>query len=298
MNAPFSIRLDGFEPGRLWSLWDMQRFYADRLSNVWSILASHQAGFSAKKFSESDLLNPAFKSALNESIKDIKRELHDIGVLPASHQVERIEKQLRWIGKKYRGAPTRVKPEMLAQMFDELGNRIVDALKGRFALLMSEEEAELFNPLDPLFGNEVATKFSSIAYEIDESAKCLALGRSTASAFHSIRSLEAAIRALSRCLSIPDPTRAADRNWGAMLKKISAEIERRWPGTSNRMSGDGEFFDGAYAALAAMQNPYRNSTMHLDQKYTPDEAHHIMEIVKGFMKKIASRMDEDGQPLA
>lgn len=276
----------------------MQRFYADRLSNVWSILAGHQAGFSSRKFSESDLLTPAFKSAMNESISYIKRELHDMGVLSASHQIERIEDQLRWIGKTYEGLPTRIKPELLARMFDELGNRIVDALKGRFALLMSEEEAELFDPLNPLFGDEVATKFSSIVYEIDESAKCLALGRSTASAFHSIRSLEAAIRAISRCLSIPDPTRAADRNWGAMLKKINAEIERRWPGSSNRISGDGAFFDGSYAALAAMQNPYRNSTMHLDQKYTLDEAHHIMEIVKGFMKKIALRMDEDGQPLA
>jgi hypothetical protein len=64
------------------------------------------------------------------------------------------------------------------------------------------------------------------------------------------------------------------------------------------MSGDGEFFDNAFAALAAMQNPYRNSTMHLDQKYTSEEASHIFEVVGGFMKKLASRMDEDGLPLA
>jgi hypothetical protein len=63
-----------------------------------------------------------------------------------------------------------------------------------------------------------------------------------------------------------------------------------------RSGGDGELFETAYAALAGMQNPWRNSTMHLDQVYTPDDARHILEIVGGFMRKLASRMDENGDP--
>jgi len=35
-----------------------------------------------------------------------------------------------------------------------------------------------------------------------------------------------------------------------------------------------------------MQNPWRNATMHLDQKFTDEEARHIFEIVKGFMRKL------------
>jgi hypothetical protein len=187
-------------------------------------------------------------------------------------------------------------PDLWLRMYHELYNRMQDELKAVLFLVISE--VKYYNQNEPLFGQDVADKFPSANYDIKEAGKCYALERSTASAFHSIRSLEAAIRALSRCLGIPDPTRAADRNWGAMLKKLSAEIERRWPGSSNRMSGVGEFFDSAYAALSAMQNPYRNSTMHLDQKYTLDEASHIIEIVKGFMKKIALRMDDGGLPLA
>ena len=52
------------------------------------------------------------------------------------------------------------------------------------------------------------------------------------------------------------------------------------------------------ATFAAMQNPYRNATMHLDQKYTEEEAKHVFEIVKGFMTKLASRCDENGDPKA
>lgn len=38
--------------------------------------------------------------------------------------------------------------------------------------------------------------------------------------------------------------------------------------------------------------------MHVEKKYTDDEAEHIFSAVKGFMKGLASRMDEDGFPLA
>jgi hypothetical protein len=74
-------------------------------------------------------------------------------------------------------------------------------------------------------------------------------------------------------------------------------MDRRWP-SSHRLDGDGRYFEEAYAVLSAMQNPYRNATMHLDQKYTPEVARHIFEIVGGFMRKLSSRMDEDGLPLA
>jgi hypothetical protein len=41
-----------------------------------------------------------------------------------------------------------------------------------------------------------------------------------------------------------------------------------------------------------------NPTMHVESKYTDEEAEHIFIAVRGFMKKLASRMDESGQPLA
>jgi hypothetical protein len=64
------------------------------------------------------------------------------------------------------------------------------------------------------------------------------------------------------------------------------------------MSGDGKIFDEIYGALSGMQNPYRNATMHLDQKYTCEEAGHILEAVKGLMARLAARMNENGEPFA
>ena len=80
--------------------------------------------------------------------------------------------------------------------------------------------------------------------------------------------------------------------------KFQDKIEAKWPKSTGRMDDEAKFFDSVIGSLAAMQNPYRNSTMHFDAKYTQDEAEHISLLVKGIMSKIASRMDEDGLPLA
>jgi hypothetical protein len=179
--------------------------------------------------------------------------------------------------------------------FEDIERTLGREFKIPTVLILNRDEASLFKPPFPLFGQTVADKFPGVTYEIDEAAKCLALGRATASVFHSIRCLEAAIEALSRCLGIPDPTKAADRSWFKLLAAMKAEIDRRWP-PSQLPGDDARFFGEAHAALAAMQNPWRNATMHLEQKYTPDEARHILGMVEGFMKKLASRMDENGEP--
>jgi hypothetical protein len=163
---------------------------------------------------------------------------------------------------------------------------------------LDSSKAAFYDPSEPLFGADVDKKFPSISYEIDQSGKCYACDLSTASAFHSIRSMEAGIRAIARCLGIPDPTKGKDRNWSNVSASIKLKMDQLWPPSTGRMSGDGQLFDKMYGAIAGMQNPYRNETMHLEAKYDAPEALHIFELVKGLMQKIASRMDELGEPKA
>lgn len=186
--------------------------------------------------------------------------------------------------------------ENLRKTLDRTLSRIPDELGGRAFFALNPRDHGYFVDPDP-FGPTVSSQFPSADYDISEAAKCLALGRSTASAFHSIRCLEITIRAIARCLDIPDPTKPAERNWGKILTAINQEMTRRWS-TSDRMHGDGQLFEEFHAALAAMRNPWRNATMHLDQKYTQEEARNLFEVVSGFMKSLASRCDEMGSPKA
>jgi hypothetical protein len=115
-----------------------------------------------------------------------------------------------------------------------------------------------------------------------------------------MRAMEIGIRAVAACIGIPDPTKAAERNWGKVLENIKKEVERRstTKPTAAWNGGDRAFFEDVYVSLDAVRVAWRNTTMHVETKYTDDEAEHIFVAVKGFMKKLARRMDEDGEPKA
>jgi len=186
----------------------------------------------------------------------------------------------------------------LTDEYNDIRLRLSDELSLVNMFVVEAGKERYLEPENPLFGAEVDERFPSVAYDVEECFKCSALGRSTASAIHAIRCLEVAIGAMAHCLGIADPTRVPDRSWQGLLHAFKDEIDRRWPGRSVRLAGDGEFFHDAYAALVAMQNPWRNSAMHLDQKYTDEEALHIIDTLRRFMKTLARRMDETGEPRA
>lgn len=212
--------------------------------------------------------------------------IEEIGLTHSAKKARKISQQTTFNGYT---------AQHFAVAIDELQERIKDELEDGYFLHLSKDEVKFFEPKEALFGKLAETNFPSIAYEIDEAAKCLALGRSTASVFHLMRTLEVGIGAIRQSLNLPDPIKPSDRNWGNILKKIKDGIDHK-PATWK--TGDKELFEEAYASLDAVRAAWRNSTMHIENKYNPEEAEHIYTVVKGFMKKIASRMDEHGQPLA
>src|ERR1700730_16644282 len=164
--------------------------------------------------------------------------------------------------------------------------------------IIEVEQRRYFDPERPLFGKDFAKNYISAAFEVDEAAKCLALSRPTASVFHLMRLMEIGVRSVARCLQVPDPIQPADRSWGAVLKKVRDGIDAKWPTVAARSAGDGEVFDVLYASLDAVKNPWRNSTMHPANKYTVEEAEHVVAAVRGFIMRLADRCDENGDPKA
>lgn len=185
----------------------------------------------------------------------------------------------------------------LERHLDELRSRIRDEFITRTVLVLPYQEGKRYQMSQELFGIEVINKFPSAAYEIDEAGKCLALGRLTACVFHLMRALEVGIEGTRKCLGIPDPVKDGDRNWGSVLNKFKGEFERRNKAGWDQQE-DKDFFAEIHASLDAVKNVWRNATMHVEKKYTDEEAEHIFNAVRGFMKKLAVRLDEQGQPLA
>ena len=222
-----------------------------------------------------------------------------LGLTASLHMSERVLSRIRdWPAVGEFAAPLAAQLDILAEEIEHLTLRVQDDLSAKLMLVVDLQKQTFFEHKSPIFGVEVEAEFPSAAFEIDEAGKCYALERSTACVFHLMRTLEIGIKAASKCLSIPDPVKDADRNWGAMLRKFKDEMDRRntvphWARTSDR-----EFFAEIYVSLDAVRNVWRNATMHVENKYTPEEAEHILGAVRGFMRKLASRMDEQGQPTA
>lgn len=187
----------------------------------------------------------------------------------------------------------------LSALFADIDRTIERELSLVNMRVIDRSRLRFYEPKEPLLGPDFQAKFKTDGiFELDEAGKCLALGRPTACVFHLMRVMEVGIKALARCLNIPDPTKPAQRNWGFVLGAISAGMDQKWPSSASRLSGDGALFEELLASLDAVKNPQRNATMHVEKKYTDDEAEEIFVGVRGFMKKLAARCDEDGKPPA
>ncbi|MER9493740.1 hypothetical protein NKI86_18125 [Mesorhizobium sp. M0320] len=274
----------GFAPGKLWGLLEMLEVKARPFVMAADLLAQMMI---YGRDPNADRFAPEMIEGMKTMLLDLKEQLEKLEMSrPTLASVERLLVQLD------KGWP----PAAVQGGMIELRGRMMDDLGGEFLLALSLKEKEMYQENAP-WGPRVSGQFPSLQDEIREASKCLALARYTASAFHSLRCLEGGIIAMSRCLGIPDPTRGHDRNWTSMLRGIDTARKAKW-NASALMFGDGQTFDDLYGALAGMQNPWRNATMHLEHSFNEEQAKHVFDIVGGFMRRVAERMDESGLPLA
>jgi hypothetical protein len=279
-----------------WSLWDMLSFNAADFYEVTMSMRHTMTSLQDEQSkpggipSYTPIDDKVFLKIMIRRGEELKESLAVLGTRLTIMAVDELQEKLKGLYPTMEG---------LGDGYSDIAVTLRRELTLTKLLALDSREQEWFEPSSPLFGADFAGKFKADgAFELDEAAKCLALGRPTAATFHLMRIMEVGIRALARSLQIPDPIKPAERNWGIVLKAIWSGIEAKWPTDASRISGDGSLFEDLHASLDAVKNPWRNATMHVEKKYTGDEAVHIFHAVSGFMKKLSSRMDEDGLPLA
>ncbi len=270
----------------------MLKFDANRFANITSETSRLATVLDNLKEEKDKWRSDEQKNHDSKIIRGYASFLNDAGMVISLAQVNRIcaecDDEERPLSKDRFSALLR---DLLARMADE--SELLTFLS------ITPKEAAYFEPKQPLLGKDFVDRFPTEgAFELDEAGKCLALGRSTAATFHLMRLLEVGIRALARCLGITDPIKPSQRNWAVILQSIKDGIGAKWPSSQAKQLDGADIFDELYASLDAVKNPWRNATMHVDNKYTNEEAEHIFIAVKGFMKKLASRMDEQGEPKA
>jgi hypothetical protein len=279
---------------RLVSLWDllMQEFDSAKFLGAYTLLVTLSSGIRNRQETQDALLDPGAEgnAVFLEQARSLHAQLQELGLSLSAVSAQRV------LGCVERGESL----GDLHKRITELHVRLGDELKVRVLLIIPAENDALYRQGKPLFGPDVAQKFGRQgSFEIEEAGKCLALGRSTACAFHLMRAVECGLHAVRRSLNLPEPIRGGDKTWGAILGAIGTELERRenlvnflW------LSLDDKRLFHQMHASAALIKEWRDPTMHLESKYIEEEARHLFALTKGFMQKVASRIDEDGHPPA
>lgn len=229
----------------------------------------------------------SFLSSLRPSVGPLRVACEMLVVPSTADAVERLSKALDFRGNSYRH---------IEQLVRDVEMRLMDDLKRVNMVVLDQSRVHWFSDAESRFGTDVQSKFQSALFEIDEAGKCFALDRWTASVFHLMRVMEINVQAVARCLRIPDPVKQSQRNWGHILKAVDEAIDAKKGNWA--IAADEEFFGGVHILLDRVRNHWRNATMHVENKYTEEEAKDILEAVFAFTRKLASRLDEDGKPLA
>lgn len=245
--------------------------------------------FKSLRGTEDPLVENSVK-VISVYVESFKYEANNLGARLSVVAAERLLSALN-------ANPCEVNVGQAVAAIDDIESRFADYLVEIKMFALSPQEASFLESADFLIELEgFSVKYPSAAFEVEEAAKCIALGRYTASVFHAMRALEVGIKALSARLGIPNPTKPAEKNWGLILKAIDTKIDELWP-RSSRLSGtEGAAFEELHASLDAVRNPWRNATMHVETIYAPHEALHIIRCSAFFLRKLSGLCDEQGNP--
>jgi hypothetical protein len=161
---------------------------------------------------------------------------------------------------------------------NDLSLRLTDDLKNRWFLYIDPAFVTLYDDPEP-FGALVAKQFQSAALDIEEAAKCLAVGRATACVYHLMRVCEVGIKAVMKALALTGVT----PNWGAYIKAIEG---------ATKGHADEVFFRALLGDLQAIKVAWRNPSMHIERAYTVVEADNVYRAVRTFVQTLAEKFHE------
>jgi hypothetical protein len=178
----------------------------------------------------------------------------------------------------------------LRELTTDLHDRITDELNETAFWQISTQDKPLF--VANVFGERASAAFPSMNFDMEESAKCLGLDRPTASVFHLMRLMEASLRIIVREMNMPGVV-VTNPSWDTILKKIDDELHKTYQHKLPAWRSREQFFAEVAAHLRTIKTAWRNPTMHVEKKYTPEEARGIFNAVRAFILHLATEVNSD-----
>lgn len=234
-----------------------------------------------RKYNPSDAVEPQTRHWLSKSYKSVAEAADVLGSPLTSMAAARAKKRV--LERK-----DVITWNNLKAINSEIRSRFDDELQTVKLYCLAKGADAYYNPEGPLFGTVVAARIPKASDDISEGGKCFATGRYTASVFHLMRAMEAAVQKMSERLEIPN----VEREWGKLLSDIHKKIEPMEKGETR------DNWSQVHANLYHVKQAWRNDTMHPKATYTEEEAREVFDAMKAFMRHLASMLPFDLSELA
>jgi hypothetical protein len=177
--------------------------------------------------------------------------------------------------------------EQIASM---LSVTIENELSLRSFFAITPEKAKYYGDDARPFGDSIADAFPSASFDVMESGRCFALGRSTAAVFHLMRVMEIGLSVMAKRFGVPSD----HTNWHNIIEGVEKAVRNMGndPSRASDWKEQQEVCSQAASHFMMTKDAWRNYTAHARGKYTDEEAETIMINVRAFMDKLATRLRE------
>lgn len=277
------INIEDLRPYSIVSAYDMLRIYADKFVKLNSFVT---AMITAAMAHPKQSFNPIEDDPIIERCKELKVLCEDIGLTLSTMKITRVIEQF--------STESEISAPALRSTLEDLRDRIDDELKSLLMMTITGRNVEFYETVN-LFGDEVADKFPSANFDIEENGKCFATARYTACVMHLQRVIEVGLKGFGTYLGIYSHIKTAQPSWNKVLELTAKEIKDRTIAKSWGSSTEQEYAEGIQAFLVAVKTAWRNPSMHADKTYGEEIAEDIYNAVKSFMRHLAGHLDEKGK---
>ncbi|MFF0949085.1 hypothetical protein ACFYE9_15795 [Rhizobium leguminosarum] len=287
---------NGFSPGKMWSLWELLELKVGQLLDLHERLTIERGYFER---GQHELTNAGtghirFEAADLSNLKNVVTEIEQIAASngltstqQAAARTREFLSQAPLDNPQFSGlVMTAANCGTMFRHLTDITSRIRDDCNARIYFQIAPENARLYQPIKPHFGEEVERVFPIAIDDIAESGKCLALDQGTAAVFHLMRVVEAGLRALAADLGIPYAP-----SWEAYKKQLDKILDtNNYANLSADQKAKRPFYQDALGDVVAIKIAWRNPTMHIVKSYDTKQAAVVWSATESFMRHVAANL--------
>lgn len=232
-------------------------------------------------FYHSDRDSDEAKQAVTvDNLDSLSHHLKVAGALAEELSLESLPPLIRRMTSRIAG-PTYLESDAHEDI-TQLRSRIEDHLSSRLFLFIPTSRVEQYEG-EQLFGGAVNDRFPAAVDDIEDAGRSLALGQGTACVLHLMRVMEVGLKGLAAGLGIPYAP-----SWESFLTQIQNKIATPRKRKTKQWIKQETFYRDVSGDLMTVKQAFRNPTMHVGRRYSPDEAEEIFRAVRAFMQRLAT----------